>query len=969
MKKGYLLICALVLLNIAKGQWTNTYNGQGDFSDVFNAIATDNDGNIIQAGYTINPDVSKDILLVKLNTEADTIWTVINNGIGNGPDEATAMTIDNDNNILLTGYQKGSGTGFDIVTLKFNSDGNLIWSVTYNYTSNEFDQGNAIVTDAAGNIYVAGQSDKDATLNNNDDFLIIKYNTSGIQQWAKRTNGFGNSTDRPSAIALDNNDDLLVTGRSNNGVDDDYFTVKYDGATGTELWKKYFDRTNTDRATDIVCNTSNNRVIITGRSSNGDNYDYATVCYDESGNEIWQGIFDYVDDDRATHIGIDNAGNVYVTGQSDANASAIAINYDVLTVKYNTSGFQQFAQSFDGGVSNDDIPAGLITDAEGNIFIALSADEDASSAISNNIVGLKYNSGGTLIWSEEYNSTGSGNDVAKGIAIDGSNKIFICGYTETTPNKNAAVVKINDSGNMVWDYTYDGLGDNGDNVHSIIRDGSNNIYLGGYTVAYEHDRDFLVMKLGAGGTMLWKHSINGTSNTQSTDDAIAMINDNSGNIYATGFVKNSGTGYDIMLVKYNSSGDSIWSAIYNYSTANETDKAVAITLDSESNIYVTGRSDQDASIVSNDDVITLKYNPSGVLLWEKRYNGAGNGIDNAKSIKIATDGNIYITGKTFNGSNYDMLLLKYNAAGVQQWAKSYDYDNGDDEAVSMVINADGEIVIGGNTTTAEGDLNASCVAYNTSGTVLWSYHYDGLSGGNDEIKNITTDTEGNYIMSVTTAPDTNELTLNGDIAVVKIDNSGSYVWDNIYAGAFNDDASEVTTETSNNIIITGQTDNGTDGNTNYDYLTLKYSPDGTLLQTEEYNGTGNASDVPNTLLGYTENFYITGGSNGGASQRDIVTILYGATPLTVTDTEIEQLHVYPNPSNNYFTVSLNFNGIPTGTEVEVKVINTFGQLIQTFKSTAGSSIQINGQNLPSGCYQMTTEINQQIISTNTLILN
>lgn len=66
------------------------------------------------------------------------------------------------------------------------------------------------------------------------------------------------------------------------------------------------------------------------------------------------------------------------------------------------------------------------------------------------------------------------------------------------------------------------------------------MYLAGYTFGYESDRNFMVMKLGATGNILWKNEINGSSNTQSTDDALAMATDNSGNIYATGYVKTVG---------------------------------------------------------------------------------------------------------------------------------------------------------------------------------------------------------------------------------------------------------------------------------------------------------------------------------------------------------------------------------------------------------------------------------------------
>ncbi len=971
MKKINLILCFLSLLGISQAQWTNTYNGEGDFSDMFNAIVADDANNSYQAGFTINPDLSKDILVVKLNASGDTVWTRVFNGLGNGPDEATAITLDNSGNILITGYQKGSGTGYDIFTMKLSTAGNLLWTAFYNYTTNEFDQGNAIVTDNSGNVYVAGQSDKDVSLNNNDDYLVVKYNASGAEQWVKRSNGTGNGTDRPSAMVLDANNDLYVTGRSSNLSDDDYFTVKYNGATGAELWKKYFDRTHHDRATDIVCNTANGRIYVTGRSNNGDNYDYATICYDGAGTEIWQNIFDYVDDDRATHIGIDNSGNIYVTGQSDIDASVVGINYDILTVKYNSSGVQQFAQSFGGDAGDDDIPSGMLVDDSGNIFICGSSDNNASTTIENDIVVLKYNSAGTIQWSTLFNTPTASNDVAKGIALDAAGNILITGYSENIPDKNATTIKLNSSGDNTWDYNYNGIGDNADNVHAIIRDNSNNSFLAGYTFGYEQDRNFMVMKIGAAGTMHWKNTINGTSNTQSTDDAIAISTDNLGNVYAAGFVKNSGTGYDMMVVKYNSDGDSLWAQQYNYDVANETDKAIGIAIDATNNVYVTGRSDQDAGIISNDDILTLKYSSAGILLWEKRYNGTGNGIDNAKAIQISDAGNIYVAGKTFNGSDMDMVVLKYNSAGVQQWVKIFDGNFGDDEVVAITIDADENIYVSGNSTTSTGDLDATVLAYTAAGSLSWSELYDSGANGNDEAKSISLDNENNIIIGVTTSPDTIAATLNGDITVVKFDIDGNQLWDATYTNALNDDASEATVDVNNNIIITGQTDNGTAGAANYDYITLKYSPEGTVAETEVYNGTGNASDVANTVIAFENEIYVAGGSYGATSQRDIVTILYGTSPESINNNAavLTDINIYPNPASAQFNIDLTTLEIPVGSKVVATITDVSGRMVSKIYTTTGLILPVNCSTLAEGIYLINIIHENQIITNNTIILN
>jgi len=102
----------------------------------------------------------------------------------------------------------------------------------------------------------------------------------------------------------------------------------------------------------------------------------------------------------------------------------------------------------------------------------------------------------------------------------------------------------------------------------------------------------------------------------------------------------------------------LWAQQYNYDIANETDKAIGIAIDIENNVNVTGSIDQDAIIISNDDIVTLKYSVAGILLWEKRYTGTGNRIDNAKSIQISATANIYVAGKSFNGTDMDMVIIK-----------------------------------------------------------------------------------------------------------------------------------------------------------------------------------------------------------------------------------------------------------------------------------------------------------------------
>lgn len=901
----FLLAGFMFSMGLSNAQWVNRYNGSGDFSDKFNAILADQSGNIFLAGSTVNPGTNRDLLLVKLNANGDTVWTNVYNGPGNGPDEALAMCFDVYGNIYTTGFQRGAGTGNDFITIKYNASGVIQWTAGYSYSLDESDQSNSITVDTSGNVYIAGQSDSDPSTTTNDDYVLIKYNASGIVLWTVRINGFGNGIDRPTKILLAPNGNIVVTGRSSNGFDDDYWTMEY-SPSGSQVWSQLYDRLHTDRATGMAVDTATGNIFVTGRSSNGSNYDYATVCYNSLGIQQWAAIYDYVDDDRATFVGLDSTGNVYVAGQSDVNPGN-SYNYDITTVKYNSSGAQQWVHSWSGSAMNDDSPGGFFVDASGNSFVAGITDTDPGAAISNDYVVIKYNSSGTQQWVNSYNRSGTANDIPFGIVEDPNGNVIVTGYSENVPQKDGVTIKYNASGVEQWIAYYNGAGDNSDNAHAIAVDTGNNVYVAGYTVEYENDRNFSLSKIDASGITQWTKTINGTS-TASTDEAQSVALDAAGNIYVAGYTKNINVSYDFTIAKYNSLGDTVWVRYYNDTVANESDRAYAIALDADNHVYVTGRSDSDPTINSNDDILTVKYDSNGVFQWAQRYNGTGNGTDAAKSIKVSTSGHVYVAGKSYNGTNTDYVLLKYDTSGTLLWTRFYDGSTGDDECVSMAMdNSENIFLTGFSTGTNGSNTDAATVQYNSSGVRNWVIRFDGSSGGNDIGKSVTVDQAGNIIVTGSTDTDNSASTINNDIFSVKYNSNGIQQWIRFYNGTANgnDDVNEVAVDNANNIFITGQTDNGSAGIRNYDYITIKYNPSGAQTGTFMYNGSGNASDVSNTLLLKNNAIYITGGSYGTASERDIATIKYDGTTLDVENNMValNNAYIYPCPATNYFMVN------------------------------------------------------------------
>lgn len=920
--KFYLTVLLLPLCHSLFAQvWVNRYNGQGDYSDRFTAAATDASGNTYLAGSCVQTGNNQDIVVMKLDTSGNVVWKNIYNGPSSGADAALAMAIDASGNVYITGYGKFSASATDIVTIKYDPSGTILWTANYSFVTDQYEQGNSIVVDGSGNVYVAGQSDPDATATASDDYVVIKYNASGVQQWVQRTNGTGNGVDRPSKIALDPTGNPVVTGRSDNLVNYDYLTVKYNATNGTPLWSVRFDRTHNDWGTDLVINPTNGNIYVTGRSKNID-FDYATVCYNSAGVQQWATIYDNnIGDNRATNIAMDTSGNLYVTGQSDVGANTV--NYDIVTLKYNSAGAQQWIRSYSGSALNDDIPTAMFVNGTGSVFVTGMTDTDATANVSNNYVTLKYNTAGTLQWTQTYTNSATSNDIPRGIVEDASGNVIVTGASEVIPQRNAVTVKYNATGTLQWTNVENESGDNSDKPNAMAMDTSGNIFIAGYVVEYGTDRNFALQKIGTNGTTLWVRTLNGTA-VGSSDSAQSVAVDNAGNVYVAGFTHNKGSSSDFTIAKFDTNGNQLW--VYYYDYISETDRALSIALDASNNVYVTGRSDGSTSnLVSNDDILTLKLNTNGALLWAVRYNGTGNTTDTGRVVRVAPSGNVYVAGRTSNAANFDYIVLKYNSSGVQQWANIYN-NGGVDEAFFMEIDSAENVYVTGNSENAS--LTNSDVAttkINSAGVTQWTARFNGTANGTDLADAIRIDTTGNVIVAATTDTDSSALTINNDMCLIKYDGAGNTLWTTTYGGTpdADDQAVAMALDASNNIFVTGMTN----GPSNYDYATLKCTPTGGLSNVLVYNGTNNGPDIPQTILFRNNFLYVTGTSEGVNSQGDVTTLKYDPATLSVKTVEGQAaIAVYPNPASDYVKFDLAGNTY-AGTSLTATLYDLSGRTV------------------------------------------
>src|SRR4030095_16213530 len=389
--------------------------------------------------------------------------------------------------------------------------------------------------------------------------------------------------------------------------------------------------------------------------------------------------------DEAFAVACDASGNIYVTGSSTGSGT----NLDYATVKYNASGQQQWAARYNGPANLIDRANAVTVDGAGNVYVT---GVSAGTTTLSDYATIKYNSAGQEQWAVRYNGPVSGIDEAFSIALDGSGNVYVTGQSLSGTNYDFATVKYNASGQLQWAMRYNSPQNSIDNAAVVRVDGSGNVYVTGASTGSGSGLDYVTIKYNTGGQEQWAVRYNGTNNANDVPAGLGV--DSSGNVYVTGGSSSLNSSNDYVTIKYNSSGQLQWTARYN-GTGNDNDVAFGLADSSAGNVYVTGSS---IGLGSATDYATVMFNSSGQLQWVARYNGPNNTSDDASSIVVDGSGNAFVTGASSSGgTNLDYLTVKYNINGQQMWERRYNGPgNGVDAALSICIDNSSNVFVTGN---------------------------------------------------------------------------------------------------------------------------------------------------------------------------------------------------------------------------------------------------------------------------------
>jgi len=207
-------------------EWAARYNSPGDGFDLAKALVVDPQGNVYVTGSSSGTEEGpRDYVTVKYDRDGKKLWVATYTGPGESDDQAKALVVDHRGNVYVAGDSGTEGT-YDYVTVKYDSDGKELWVATYTGPGDLPDYVSALALDPRGNVYVTGCS---YSTSSGYDYVTVKYDSDGNELWVATYNSPGDLGDYVSALALDPRGNVYVTGWSRDEISytHDYFTIKY----------------------------------------------------------------------------------------------------------------------------------------------------------------------------------------------------------------------------------------------------------------------------------------------------------------------------------------------------------------------------------------------------------------------------------------------------------------------------------------------------------------------------------------------------------------------------------------------------------------------------------------------------------------------------------------------------------------------------------------------------------------------
>jgi uncharacterized delta-60 repeat protein len=337
---------------------------------------------------------------------------------------------------------------------------------------------------------------------------------------------------------------------------------------------------------------------------------------------------------------------------------------------------------------------------------------------------------------------GSGYNIAYGLGIQSDGRIVAAGYSSNGSDYDFALVRYDTNGSFDTGFGVGGIvttpiGSSNDYANALGIQSDSRIVAAGSSYNGSN-YSFALVRYNTDGSLDTTFGAGGKVTTSVGDGyniAYALGIQSDGKIVAAGYSEN-GSNFDFALVRYNTDGslDTGFGSGGKVTTpmGNGYNIAYAIGIQSDGRIVVAGSSCND----SNYDFALVRYNTDGSLDTGFGTGGivttpVGNNDDKALALGIQSDGKIMAAGYSFNGSNNDFALARYNSDGSLDTGFgtggiiTTPIGSGHDIAYALGFQSGGRIVVAGSSYNG-GNYNFALVRYNTDGSLDTGFGTGGI---------------------------------------------------------------------------------------------------------------------------------------------------------------------------------------------------------------------------------------------------
>ncbi|MGE5382237.1 MAG: T9SS type A sorting domain-containing protein [Omnitrophica WOR_2 bacterium] len=631
------------------------------------------------------------------------------------------------------------------------------------------------VTDSDGNIFVTGTSSDFETVRGN--FVTIKVNNSGNQVWEKRQSGTKYAAEIGMTLALDADNNPVVSGTVWNGHDMDLVTMKYDATNGEIIWQTtYGGQAQGMDVPSAIAIAPDGSVVVTGITYSGNNITWLTLKYSSTGTILWSEVEnnplpDTWIEPQAIHINSD--GKIGITG-FNGNDGYWQCYY---TVVYNADGSIAWSNQYEdeNALDVNSLARSITSDLNGNWYVTGTFNTNSPLMRT-----LKYSSGGVLDWTDSQVMT---EELSDGYSVEtsGTGDIYAAGrHFGNWIDDGTVLISYNEDGTRKWTaltndlidvkpvkFTLDQVGnpvisgwgsdpETWNNIIKATRYSTEGIATGGFTYV-QQSSEF------GGFTDFMKLNMDGA------DDAYLSF---------ASFYTNLGGAFEVMKIPF-VTGITEWDFIYSNENASRSQLLTAYT-DANNNTYATGRYDSITFNYLLSSYIIVKYNNVGEVVWEKVFNELNGPMVNGIQARVTPSGDVVVYLLPMDGI---IRIKKYNTSGDLLWETEKAMIN--PAMFTLLLDEQGNVILAGSAFENESDLTgkfATVKFASASGEELWT-RYTIREGHTDDSFGITVGTTNSLgdIFLGGTAGTGGWFDQALDMVAIKYNAAGELQWLNTFA--------------------------------------------------------------------------------------------------------------------------------------------------------------------------------------------